>query len=79
MTEFKDEQKIYPYQSVIRKPMKPWTKMRLIMGPMIIMVFVGLKTFLDHHLVVLPIVCIVAFATCFILLVRWNVERLRGS
>jgi len=58
--------------------MSPWTKMRLMIVPLIIIVFAGVKTFLDSHLVLLPILCIVVFILCFILLVKWNVERLRG-
>jgi hypothetical protein len=59
--------------------MSAWTKMKLLMAPMFIVVFVGLKTFLDNHMVVLPLVCIIGFILCFILLIRWNVERLRGG
>jgi hypothetical protein len=59
--------------------MTPWTKMRLMMVPMVIMVFVGVKTFLDHQMVLIPMVCIGGFILGFILLVKWNAERLRGS
>jgi hypothetical protein len=53
--------------------------MRLIMVPMVAFVVVGLKTFLDYHLVLIPILCVFAFILGFIFLVKWNVERLRGS
>jgi len=53
--------------------------MRLIMAPMIAFVVVGLKTFLDYHLILIPIVCILAFILGFVFLVKWNVERLRDS
>jgi hypothetical protein len=46
---------------------------------MVIMVFVGVKTFLDHQMVLIPIICIIGFVLCFILLMKWNGERLRGS
>lgn len=58
--------------------MSPLTKIKLMVVPMIIVVFAGLKMFLDSHLILLPIVCIVVFILCFVLLVKWNAERLRG-
>jgi hypothetical protein len=58
--------------------MSPLTKMKLMVVPMIIVVFAGVKAFLDNHLALLPILCIVVFILCFILLVKWNMERLRG-
>ena len=59
--------------------MSPLTKMKLMIVPMIVVVFAALKMFLDNHQVLLPTLCIVVFILCFILLVKWNVERLRGS
>jgi hypothetical protein len=53
--------------------------MKLIAAPMFIVVFVGLKTFLDHQLILIPLLCIVVFLSCFIMLVKWNVARLRGN
>ena len=59
--------------------MRAWTKIKLIAAPMFIVVFVGLKTFLDHQLILIPLLCIVVFLFCFIMLVKWNVARLRGN
>ncbi len=59
--------------------MSPLTRMKLMIVPMIIIVFAGLKMLLDNHLVLLPILCIVVFILCFVLLIKWNAERLRGS
>jgi hypothetical protein len=61
-----------------KRAMTALTKMKLIAIPMIIATFVGLKAFLDHYLVLIPILCIVGFILSFALLVKWNVERLRG-
>jgi len=54
------------------------TKMKLMVVPMILVTFIGLKTFLDHRLVVIPVLCIVGLILSFALLVKWHVERLRG-
>lgn len=59
--------------------MSALTKMKLMIVPMIIVVFAGLKMFLDKHVVLLPILSIVVFILCFILLIKWNLERLRGG
>jgi hypothetical protein len=53
--------------------------MRVLVVPMLIIVYVGLRSFLNHHLTLLPLLCIVVFILCFILLIKWNVERLRGN
>ena len=60
------------------RPMRAWTKMRLLTVPMFVIGFVGLKTFLDNHMVLVPVLCIIGFILGFILLVKWNVERLSG-
>lgn len=52
--------------------------MRLLTVPMFVIGFVGLKTFLDNHMVLLPVLCIFGFILGFILLVKWNMERLSG-
>ena len=59
--------------------MSPLTKMKLIIAPMVIIVFAGLKGFLDDHQVLLPTLCLVAFILGFVMLIKWNVERRRGS
>jgi len=59
--------------------MRAWTKMCLMGVPMFIVGFVGLKTFLDNHMVLVPLLCIIGFFLGFILLVKWNLERLRGG
>jgi len=46
---------------------------------MIIVVFAAVKMFLDSHLVLFPLLCFVVFILCVILLIKWNVERLRGN
>jgi FtsH-binding integral membrane protein len=46
--------------------------------PMIILVFAGVKMFLDNHQIMLPTLCLVVFILCFILLIKWNTQRLRG-
>lgn len=46
---------------------------------MIIITFVGLKTFLDNHMILVPMFCVVGFILSFILLAKWNRERLRGK
>jgi hypothetical protein len=53
--------------------------MELMALPMFSVAFVGLKTFLDNHMVVLPLLCITAFVVGFTLLVKWNIERLCGG
>lgn len=59
--------------------MSPGTKMKLIIAPMTIIVFAGLKRFLDNHEVLFPTLCIVAFILGFVMLIKWNVERRRGD
>jgi amino acid permease len=54
------------------------TKMKLVVVPMILVTFIGLKTFLDNRMVLVPVLCIVGLILSFALLVKWNVERLRG-
>jgi hypothetical protein len=61
-----------------KRAMTALTKMKLMAIPMFIETFIGLKTFLDNHLVLIPALCIVGFILSFALLVKWNVERLRG-
>jgi len=53
--------------------------MQLMALPMFVAVFVGVKTFLDNHLLLVPIVCLIGFIVGFIFLVKWNLERLRGN
>jgi hypothetical protein len=73
----------YRYHSsspVIRgNSMRPLTKMRLMIVPMIIVAFAGVKMFLDKHVVLLPVLCIIVFIICFVLLIKWNAERLRRT